>query len=504
MRGNDRKGGERKGNTHTRKHTRKPSGPRQLTFWADLFPVVAEKDCRMAAGYRNDSSLSNAGSNGNYWSSSLNTSNANNARNLNFNSSNHNTNNNNRYNGQSVRPVTVLTRTQLLADLYHSYLDARKHKRCKGYQLDFEMNLEHNLCLLADELLTRTYRPGRSMVFIVHEPKQREVFAASFRDRVVHHLYYRYTHELFESTFIHDSYSCIKGRGTHFGVNRLEHHIRQESENYKVLCFVLKMDIEGYFINIDRHRLLDICLKTLRRMYSRKPVGRNTTWGEIMDCEMVEWLTEVFVMHNPISDFSFISPMSEWEGLPTNKSLFYSRSNCGLPIGNLTSQLFSNIYLNRLDQFMKREMHCRHYGRYVDDFYVVSTSREWLEGLIPKVRKFLRDDLGLELHSKKISMLRVESGVEFLGQFLKPYRRYPSKRSFTRIEQGMECISQHEWYDEQKLLSQINSYLGILRHTRSHRRWLHVLQKHPWVYRFGTFDEGFSKFKLSDQTNFPK
>ena len=124
-----------------------------------------------------------------------------------------------------------LTREQLLADLYEAYYAARKHKRNKPYQLRFEERLEENLEELCDALYTRTYRPLPSSCFIISEPKKREVFAAEFRDRVVHHLYYNYTYRMYERTFIHDTYSCIKGRGTHYGIRRLERHIRRESLN---------------------------------------------------------------------------------------------------------------------------------------------------------------------------------------------------------------------------------------------------------------------------------
>ena len=217
---------------------------------------------------------------------------------MNFNSGNHNWNNNNRNNGHTVRPVLgsaqpsllviklyphirlivflyslfcfssfqslsqfasmsyTLTYDQLFHDLHLAYYDARRHKRRKAYQLEFEMRLEQNLKRLCDELWTRTYQPRPSTCFIINDPKKREVFAAQFRDRIVHHLYYNYTHELFERTFIHDSYSCIRKRGTHFGIHRLDQHIRQESRNYTRPCYVLKMDVKGYFMNIDRRILL--------------------------------------------------------------------------------------------------------------------------------------------------------------------------------------------------------------------------------------------------------
>ena len=164
----------------------------------------------------------------------------------------------------------------LRGDLMQAYLDARLHKRNRRYQLEFESNLDNNLDRLCDELYYRTYKPSPSDCFIITDPKKREVFAAAFRDRIVHHLYYNYVHQMFERTFINDSYSCIKGRGTHYGINRLEHHIRCESQNYTETCYVLKMDIRGYFMHIDRERLLNISLESLKRMsYHQKLYPRR-------------------------------------------------------------------------------------------------------------------------------------------------------------------------------------------------------------------------------------
>ena len=195
--------------------------------------------------------LNNLGTNGNYWSSSLN--NEGNSYQLNFNGNNLNADNNNsRNNGYCVRGLALilceiykimkLTKEQLFRDIYIAFVDAKKHKSNKSYVKEFEVNLKENLEELCNDLWNRNYEPGRSTCFIVHHPSKREVFAAEFRDRIVHHLYFNYTHELFERTFIYDSYSCIKKRGTHFGIHRLEKHIREESQNYTSDCYVLKVD----------------------------------------------------------------------------------------------------------------------------------------------------------------------------------------------------------------------------------------------------------------------
>lgn len=162
--------------------------------------------------------------------------------------------------------------------------------------------------------------------------------------------YYNYTHEMLERTFIKDTYSCIKKRGTHFGIERLRKHILSESRNYSRKCYVLKMDIRGYFMNINRQKLLEIATNSLNKMAEHK-VGkyRKTLWKDIVDMDFVHYLTKEIILLNPINDCRFIGPRSDWDNLPYEKSMFHTPDNCGLPIGNLTSQLYSNVYLNVLE-----------------------------------------------------------------------------------------------------------------------------------------------------------
>ena len=457
-----------------------------------------------AAGYRNNSSLNNAGSNGNYWSSSLNTDNPNNAWKLNFNSDNYNMNNNNRNYGHSVRAVRSasqhlletsvfrLTRERLLADLRQAYYDARRHKRNKPYQLRFEAHLEENLESLCDALWKRNYQPLPSSCFIITDPKKREVFAADFRDRIVHHLYYNYTHQIYERTFIHDSYSCIKNRGTHFGIKRLEEHIRKESQNYTVPCYVMKMDIRGYFMHIDRKRLLEICLVTIDKMASHR-VSRHRIekWQEVVDVDFIKYLTDAIVLLDPTLCCRMKGQKSDWDGLPFDKSLFHSPPGCGLPIGNLTSQLFSNVYLNVLDQFMKRELKCKHYGRYVDDFYVVSVDKEWLFSIVPRVKTLLSERLGLAFHDGKFKLTSVWHGVEFLGAWLKPHRVYVSRNCVGRIGRKLDVLvleSPDKWY------ASLNSYCGLLSHWNNYNvRQMLLLKRHQFT-RWGMFDYGLRRY----------
>ena len=206
----------------------------------------------------------------------------------------------------------------------------------------------------------------------------REVFAAQFRDRVVHHLLYNYIAPLLIPTFIRDSYPCIPGRGTHDGIFRLENSIRAVSRNYSGHCYILKLDIEGYFMHIHRQRLLDICMDSLDPFKDR------------IDYPLVRYLLETIILDDPTDNCRRRGSPADWDGLPQSKSLFHSPSGCGLPIGNLTSQLFSNVYMDSFDKYMVSLAGEGRYGRYVDDSYVVASSRAELSRIIPLAETFLR------------------------------------------------------------------------------------------------------------------
>lgn len=364
--------------------------------------------------------------------------------------------------------IYTLTKQQLLEDLYTAFEDARRHKRSKPYVVTFAHRLEFNLQKLCDTLWDRTYRPRRSTCFIITDPKKREVFAADFRDRIVHHLYYNYTHELFERTFIEDTYSCIPGRGTHYGINRLNRHIRKASRNYMVPTYVLKMDIRGYFMHINRQRLCDVSLNTIRKMASHRVLKyAPTKWEEIIDIPFIEYLTEQIVLLDPLSNGRMIGDKKEWDGLAHDKSLFNSPKGFGLPIGNLTSQLYSNVYLNVLDQYIKRTLHCKYYGRYVDDFYVVGTDKEWLHSIVEPIRNFLQNELDLTLHNGKLQVLPIQYGVPFLGMFVKPWRQMASRASLKRMMRKKRSLSR-QLNDGQVSLARVANAVASFRGMLSH------------------------------------
>ncbi len=380
-----------------------------------------------------------------------------------------------------------LTREQLLFDLYIAYYDAARHKHKMAYVQKFERDLRQNIEELCDDLLTRRYQAQPSKCFVIDYPKKREVFAAMFRDRIVHHLYFRYTHQMFERTFIADSYSCIEGRGTHYGVDRLRQHIRQASLNWTQPCYAMNLDIRGYFMHINRAKLLEIATESLQKMATHKvgmtdevPIPSGvlltpaTRWRDIRDMRFILWLTEQIIMLDPMENCIIVGDESDWLGMDRAKCMRYVQPGLGLPIGNLTSQLYSNVYLNPFDQFVKRDILCEHYGRYVDDSAMVDACREWLLEQVPKVREFLADELGLQLHMGKLHVREVSQGIEFLGAFVKPYRDYISNKTLARIEQNVKTI---DLRDIGHAEASINSYLGVLSHSASYNIRHHLFEE---------------------------
>ena len=346
-------------------------------------------------------------------------------------------------------------RRDLLTDLFTAYFCARKNKRNTSSQVRFERDLPDNLMRLYNEIVSGRYQVGRSMCFIINDPVKREVFAASFRDRIVHHLLYNWLMPVFEPTFIHDSYSCREGKGTLFGIQRLEHHIRSCSDNYRKECFVLRLDIEGYFMNINRGKLFDIVVRRLERCCRCHSVP--------FDVDLAKELLSKVIFNDPVKGCYRKGPLTDWDGLPESKSLFHAPPGCGLPIGNLTSQLFSNIYLSSFDDFMKREMKFRHYGRYVDDFYIVSNHKGHLLESIPKIRHYLLSELGLRLHSRKVHLTSVNKGVVFLGSVIKPYQRYMTAKARLRAV-GRYCEALCNLTDPYVLKALLQSYCGYVGH----------------------------------------
>lgn len=412
------------------------------------------------------------------WSSTEN--NNNNAYNVNF--SNGNNNNNNKSNTNNVRAVLAFSQYDLfhqpipLFEFFKAYFDCRRKKRSTYAAIRFEVDYESDIVQLANEVNSKSYTPESSLAFVIDKPVKREVFAASFRDRIVHHLLINKINYLFERVFINDSYSCRENKGTHYAIKRVDHFIRSCSKNYTCDCYVLKLDIEGFFMHISRPLLYDKLHKFLIDNYDG------------LDLDIVLDLVHKIVFYEPTTDCRIKGRITQWGDLPDKKSLFHAPADCGLPIGNLTSQVFANFYMNDFDHFMKHTLGLRYYGRYVDDFVVVHCDKEFLKSLIPVVREFLYSRLGLTLHPRKVYLQHYSKGVKYLGAVINPNRIYITNRTwgnmYDRINQLNELVESTppSRSDKQEFRSSINSYLGIMGHYATYHRSTTILKKNlsPW------------------------
>jgi len=250
--------------------------------------------------------------------------------------------------------------------------------------------------MLERELKARTYSPSRSILFASRKPKLREIFAADFRDRVVHHVLVDHLERIYEPIFIHDSYACRKNKGTHAAVMRLQSFLQKVSKNGKARAYYLQLDIKDFFTSIDKNILF--CLM------KKKILNKD-----------ILWLTEKIIFHDPTRFFILRDRENIINKIPPNKSLFGKRNLKGLPIGNLTSQFFANVYMNELDQFVKHSLKAEYYIRYVDDLVLLSDNFDTLIKWRQDIERFLAEKLSLGLHPKRRKLQPISNGIDFLG-----------------------------------------------------------------------------------------
>lgn len=362
--------------------------------------------------------------------------------------------------------VYRLTRAELYRLLVKAYLAARKNERNDEGQLAFEANLEKNLTDLLNELWKRTYVPRPGFVFMISVPVKREVFASEFRDRIVQHLLFDFLEPVFEPTFIYDSYSCRKGKGTLFGIRRMEHFVRSASENWTRRAWCLLIDISGYFMSIDKRILYSMIVDRLMK--------GSGYYGKFMDLDFVVWLSDKLINRNPVKGVHFISDRRSWNNFPERKSMLGHPWWQGLTIGDLDSQLSSNIYLGAQDDYVKRRLGLRLYGRYVDDSRGLHRDRAVLEDVLAAVTEFDRDMLGLQVHPDKSEIIDVREGVPFIGAMIMPYRTYCSSRTYEKVqsvsaELDAFCRECDDRVALERVLSKVNSYLGYLLYLRENK-----------------------------------
>ncbi len=355
----------------------------------------------------------------------------------------------------------------LLQALFQAYEDARRHKRNAASALAFEIDYESKLFQLHEEIMSGTYQIGPSVCFISFHPVKREVFAAQFRDRIVHHLLYNFINPTFERLFINDCYSCRKRKGTSYGIRRVDHFMRSCSENYSRDCHILKLDISGYFMAIDRALLF------------AKVRDVVTRYRDTIDCDhaLLMRLLRQVIFHDPTTHCTVRGQREDWAGLPKSKSLFFAGHGKGLPIGNLTSQLFGNVYLNDFDHFITCTLGCRYYGRYVDDMVIIHRDKEFLKSIISVINAYLRMHLFLRIHPRKVYLQHVSRGVCFLGAVIKPHRLYVGSKTkvgcFRCVRKWNDHLARHAGTvskeDVAQCIASMNAYLGAMKPYRTYR-----------------------------------
>ena len=352
-------------------------------------------------------------------------------------------------------------------DLIAAYYDCCYRKRSSlGYR-EFVEDEVKNLNDLYDSLVSQTWKPGSSIAFCVEKPKLREVFAAPFRDRIVHHLIRLKFGETFEAVQVPESYSCREGRGNYRAVRHLKADMCVISDYWTSEAWVLKCDLKGFFMSIKKDILWEIVSGIIKIYHGDDP-----------DLPWWEWLIKEVIYDQPEKHCVRKGKLSLWDQLPADKSLFSLTDGVGLPIGNLTSQMFANLYMTPFDWWATKILKLPGYVRYVDDFVAVSKDKSQLLRFLHDARIWLKENLRITLHPKKVYLQEVKKGVKFLGYVIKPGRLYAGNQVVYAFRKAAEKMCKSE--NPEKYIPSVNSYLGILRHTWSYGiRW-EVFASLPW------------------------
>ncbi len=286
-----------------------------------------------------------------------------------------------------------------LKNLILSHKKARKGKTKKFYVKEFEENLAYNLKVLYDELKNQTYKPKPLITFILRDPKTRKISKSAFRDRIIHHALVQVIEPIFDKIFIYDSCANRIGKGNLFALKRFEKFQRKVTNNLHSEAFCLKADIKHYFQEVDKEILLRI-------------IKRKITDDKVL--ELIKLILNNF------------------------------EENKGMPLGNLTSQFFANVYLNQLDYFVKHKLKVKYYIRYVDDFVILHKSKEQLEIWKEQINYFLNKELNLELHSEKSKIISLSEGIDFVGFRIFYYFKFVRKRNILSIKRKIELFNRGE------------------------------------------------------------
>lgn len=328
-------------------------------------------------------------------------------------------------------------------NIWFAFKKARKHKTQKQYVTDFENNLLKNILDLQQELISQTYRPKPLVTFAIRDPKTRKISKSDFRDRIVHHALCNIIEQIFDKTFIHDSYANRKGKGTLKAIERFDYFKKKVFRNNTQSCYILKADIKHYFETVNHNILLKIVEK------------------KIKDKNILELIKIILENYNNYTE------------------------DKGMPLGNLTSQFFANVYLNELDYYVKNNLQTKYYIRYVDDFVIFSNSRNQLEEYRAKINLFLKTELDLELHPEKTKIITINKGIGFLGLRIFFYHKLLKKSNIRAFKNKLSRLC--EQYDKKEIeydeiYDAVEGWVAYAKTANTYKIRIKILT--PLIYRF--------------------
>lgn len=319
-----------------------------------------------------------------------------------------------------------------IPNLLAAWREFRRGKNKKPDVALFGLELERNIFELHAELVNSTYRHAQYTDFFVCDPKRRHIHKACVRDRVVQQAVYRVLYKIFDRHFIYNSFSSRVGKGTHLGVDILEVACRKVTENNTQVAYALKCDIRKFFDSIDHSRLKSILYKKVHDLKTQK-------------------LIETILVS------------------------FEKTHGCGLPLGNVTSQLFANVYMNELDQYVKHELKCKYYFRYADDFIVLHKSREFLLQTLQNMSLFLKYNLMLSIHPHKVDIRKIQNGVDFLGYIVLPHHKRLRTKTRRRIDRKLEKSTLS--------VESLTSYMGVSMYARERKLQIKIHTQLQNIYK---------------------
>jgi len=373
--------------------------------------------------------------------------------------------------------------------LYQAYCDCRKRKRGTANAQRYEMRLLDNLFQTKAALQSRNYSPSRSIRFVAQKPKAREIHAADFQDRVVHHWLVLRLERLFEPVFIHDVYSNRKGKGTHRAVARVQSFIHAISQHHTSArpVYYLQLDIANFFNTLDCPVLFKLIQHRLRKSVKQQKITLD-------EADTLRWLCHRLLKHDTTLTAQYRGNPRLLKTVPKHKMLAHGGANKGLPIGNLTSQFFANVYMNPLDQYIKHQLKCRYYVRYVDDFILLAEHPKTLMVWREQINHFLSHELLLELKEQS-NPYSVTRGIDFLGYIIHPYHKLVRRRVVGNLREKLHSFQRqiikgkvkHGYFmtlnEElvEPLSATLSSYWGHFSHANSYHLRRSIIREFPWL-----------------------